>query len=64
MVLKFYKYPNKYLSLIKISIMVGLVLFLPLNTRSLFAEKKSNCSLAPSPGAKFMVTGPDSWEFL
>ena len=64
MVLKFYKYPNKYLSLIKISIMVGLVLFLPLNTRSLFAEKKSNCSLAPSTGAKFMVTGPDSWEFL
>ena len=64
MVLKFYKYPNKYLSLIKISIMVGLVLFLPLNTRSLFAEKKSNCSLAPSIGAKFMVTGPDSWEFL
>ena len=42
--------------------MVGLVLFLPLNTRSLFAEKKSNCSLAPSTGARFMVTGPDSWE--
>ena len=62
MVLKFYRYPNKFLSLIKISIMVGLFLFLPLNTRSLFAEKKSNCSLAPSSGSVFKWTGPDSWE--
>ena len=37
---------------------------MPLNTQSLFAEEKSNCSLAPSTGAKFMVTGPDSWELL
>ena len=37
---------------------------MPLNTQSLFAEGKSNCSLAPSTGAKFMVTGPDSWKFL
>ena len=42
--------------------MVGLFLFLPLNTRSLFAEKKSNCSLAPRSGSVFKWTGPDSWE--
>ncbi len=64
MVLKFYKYSNKYLSLFKISIMVGLVLLLPLNTRSLFAEKKSDCSLAPSSGTKFRINGPGSWETL
>ena len=44
--------------------MVGLVLLLPLNTRSLFAEKKSDCSLAPSSGTKFKINGPGSWETL
>ncbi len=37
---------------------------MPLNTQSLFAEEKSACSRAPSPGTQIMVTGPDSWKSL
>ena len=63
MVLKSFKYPINFLSLVKIPITIGFILGMPLNTQSLFAEEKSNCSLAPSTGAKFMMTGPDSWNF-
>ncbi len=62
--MKLFKYPINILSLVKIPITIGFILGMPLNTQSLFAEEKSNCSLAPSTGAKFMVTGPDSWELL
>lgn len=37
---------------------------MPLNNQSLFAEEKSDCSLAPKQGAKFKYLGPDSFEFL
>ena len=63
MVLKSFKYPINFLSLVKIPITIGFILGMPLNTQSLFAEEKSNCSLAPSTGAKFIMTGPDSWNF-
>ena len=37
---------------------------MPFNTQSLFAEEKSNCSLAPMSGTKFKYLGPDSFEIL
>ena len=62
--MKSFKYPIKFLSLVKIPITIGIFLGMPLNTQSLFAEEKSACSRAPSPGTKIIVTGPDSWKSL